>query len=304
MSDAPDIDAVTRYLRKLQTRICRQLQQLEPRARFGRDAWRHEKGGGVTRVIQGGEVFEKGGVNFSRVGGDALPAAARELRARIRGAEFEAAGVSLVMHPANPYVPGCHMNVRFFLAGARARKPQWWFGGGYDLTPCYGFDEDCMHWHETAARACAPFGDAHYRKFKRRCDEYFYLRHRNEMRGAGGLFFDDYRDGGFARAFAFMQSVGDSFLDAYLPIVERRRAVKFGKRERAFQLHRRARYAEFNLLYDRGTQFGLQSGGRIESIFMSMPPRAEWQYRHRSADETRLRKKYLQPRDWLHPKQK
>ncbi|MGR3984287.1 MAG: oxygen-dependent coproporphyrinogen oxidase [Gammaproteobacteria bacterium] len=299
MRDAPDMEAVARYLRRAQTQLCEQLQTPEPAARFGADTWQHARGGGLTRIIEHGEVFEKGGVNFSHVAGDALPAAAA--RAHVKGKPFEAAGLSLVMHPRNPYVPCCHMNVRFFLADAEARAPLWWFGGGYDLTPCYGFDEDCAHWHRAAQRACAPFGAGHYPKFKQCCDRYFHLPHRNETRGIGGLFFDDYREGGFARAFAFMQSVCDSFPGAYLPLVERRRGMRYGEREREFQAHRRARYAEFNLLYDRGTLFGLQSGGRIESILMSLPPRAQWNYDWRAApgsSEAKLTERYLRPRDW------
>ncbi|MDA7956160.1 MAG: oxygen-dependent coproporphyrinogen oxidase [Gammaproteobacteria bacterium] len=301
--DAPDAGAVAGYLKDAQARICAQLQALESSAQFGADNWKHESGGGITRILEGGEVFEKGGVNFSHVGGDELPAAASAERAHLAGKPFEATGLSLVMHPRNPYVPCCHMNVRFFLADVKdnENEPGWWFGGGYDLTPCYGFDEDCAHWHNAAQNACAPFGDGHYAKFKAWCDRYFHLPHRGETRGVGGLFFDDYRDGGFARAFAFMQSVCDSFLGAYLPIVERRRGMNYGERERAFQLHRRSRYVEFNLLYDRGTLFGLQSGGRVESILMSLPPCARWDYDRRDAPgcaEAKLRERYLRPRDW------
>ncbi len=307
--NAPDPVAVIRYLNALQDRLCRQLGELEPAAEFAEDAWRHRQGGGgITRALARGEVFEKGGVNFSHVRGDALPAAATAGRAQIAGKPFEAAGVSLVMHPVNPYVPCCHMNVRFFRAaaddgdGAGNAEAAWWFGGGYDLTPCYGFDEDCAHWHRTAKQACDPFDREHYPRFKAWCDRYFHLKHRDECRGIGGLFFDDYREGGFARAFGFLRSIGDSFIDAYRPIVERRRAMPYAERQRKFQSYRRGRYVEFNLIYDRGTLFGLESGGRTESILMSMPPAARWEYGWKAepgSAEEKLADYYLKPRDWL-----
>ena len=308
-SDTPDPAAVARGFRRLQERICRALGALEPDAEFREDAWQHAHGGGgVTRVIEGGALFEKGGVNFSGVRGDALPASAttHTERAHLAGKPFEASGVSVVMHPRNPYVPCCHLNVRFFLADAQGdgAAPVWWFGGGYDLTPYYGFDEDCVHWHQTAKQACDRFDRRHYPRFKAWCDRYFYLKHRHEARGIGGLFFDDYTDGGFARAFEFAQAIGDSFLEAYEPIVQRRRDTPYTEREQRFQHYRRGRYVEFNLVYDRGTLFGLQAGGRTESILMSMPPAAHWKYDWQvdpapDSDERRLVDYYLKPRDWL-----
>lgn len=300
--DAPDARAVSRCFKRMQARLCRQLEQFEPQARFGEDAWRHAHGSGMTRVIEHGAVFEKGGVNFSEVSGSALPPAATTRRTHLAGKPFQASGVSLVMHPRNPYVPCCHMNLRFFLAGAPGGEAVWWFGGGYDLTPCYAFDEDCIHWHQTAKRACDRFGPGHYARFKAWCDRYFHLKHRGETRGIGGLFFDDYREGGFERAFAFAREVGGSFIEAYAPIVQRRRGMRYTERQRLFQFYRRGRYVEFNLVFDRGTLFGLQSGGRAESILMSMPPVAHWKYDWRAepgSDEARLVERYLKPRDWL-----
>lgn len=304
-SDAPDPAAVIRYFKALQNDLCRQLGALEPAADFTEDVWTHAHGGGgITRTIEQGALFEKGGVNFSQVKGAALPAtaASTDHRAQIKGKPFEASGVSLVMHPLNPYVPCCHMNVRFFLADPEGAAPHWWFGGGYDLSPCYGFDEDCVHWHQTAKRACDRFDPRHYPRFKTWCDEYFHLKHRDEARGIGGLFFDDYRKGGFVRAFEFLQGIGGSFIEAYRPIVERRRHMPYDEAQRSFQCYRRGRYAEFNLVYDRGTLFGLESGGRTESILMSLPPVARWQYDWRpqpGSDEQRLADYYLKPRDWL-----
>jgi len=382
-SDAPDSAAVIRYFEELQAQLCARLEAFEGEARFGVDAWayggdgdggdgeRHSHSGdgghgeghggdahgggggdrtgahqlmgrGVTRVIQG-EVFEKGGVNFSHVTGDKLPAAATATRPHLAGRPFEAAGVSVVMHPRNPFVPTCHMNVRFFRAGGagdgdiQPRHPRvllsgggdghaagdgahptgdWWFGGGYDLTPYYPFDADCAHWHQTAKHACDRFDRDFYPRFKAACDAYFYLKHRRETRGIGGLFFDDFRgdgggdgdgdgdgggDGGdFTRAFEFTRAIGDSFAAAYAPIVERRRGLDYGEREREFQQHRRGRYVEFNLVFDRGTLFGLQSGARAESILMSLPPLARWGYHWRpepGSPEARLAD-YLKPRDW------
>ncbi len=303
--DSVSIGTVIQYFKRLQDDLCRQLGELETGAAFGEDVWRHANGGGgITRVLEQGELFEKGGVNFSHVRGAKLPpaAAATAQRASLAEQPFEAAGVSLVMHPLNPYVPCCHLNVRFFLADARGNAPVWWFGGGYDLTPYYGFVQDCVHWHQTAKQACDPFGAQHYRRFKADCDRYFQLPHRGEARGIGGLFFDDYQAGGFASAFAFVRSVGDSFIRAYRPIVQRRRATPYCERQRMFQGYRRGRYVEFNLIYDRGTLFGLQSGGRTESILMSMPPQAHWKYNWRAppgSDEQKLVDEYLTPRDWL-----
>jgi coproporphyrinogen III oxidase len=258
-------------------------------------------GGGRTRVLRDGAVFEQAGVNFSHVGGDRLPPAASAHRPELAGRAWNALGVSVVVHPRNPYLPTAHMNVRYFEARAGGADPAWWFGGGFDLTPFYPFDADIVHWHRAARAAVAPFGDDVYPRWKQWCDEYFQLRHRGETRGVGGLFFDDLNAGGFERCFALTRSVGDAFADAYLPIVERRRYTPYGEREREFQLYRRGRYVEFNLVYDRGTLFGLQSGGRTESILMSLPPRVRFEYGYApepGSDEARLAT-YLKPRDWL-----
>lgn len=299
----PDIDAVEAYLLSLQDRICETLALVDGRGTFQEDAWtRAEGGGGRSRVLTEGRVIEKGGVNFSRVTGDRLPPSATAARPELEGARWQAMGVSLVIHPENPYVPTSHANVRFFVAQPPHGEPVWWFGGGYDLTPYYGFDEDCVHWHRTAAQACAPFGDAVYPRYKRWCDDYFYLKHRQEPRGVGGLFFDDLSEGGFDQAFAFLRAVGDSYLPAYVPIVERRMNHPYGEREREFQLYRRGRYVEFNLVYDRGTLFGLQSGGRTESILMSLPPLVRWAYAwtpEAGSPEARLTEYFLTGRDWL-----
>jgi len=299
-----DIDtaAVERYLRDLQDRICTALAGLDGRP-FREDAWsRAGGGGGCSRVLEDGELFEKAGINFSKVYGPGLPASATAHRPELAGRDFEALGVSLVIHPRNPYIPTSHANVRFFVARKPGAEPVWWFGGGFDLTPYYGFEDDAIHWHRTARAACAPYGDDVYPRYKTWCDEYFFLRHRNEPRGVGGLFFDDLNAWGFERSFAFMRSVGDHYLPAYQPIVERRRAHPYAEREREFQLYRRGRYVEFNLVYDRGTLFGLQSGGRTESILMSLPPRVAWRYDWHPApgtEEARLYTDFLRPRDWL-----
>jgi len=299
-----DIDtaAVERYLHDLQDRICAVLAGLDGRP-FREDAWSREGGGGGrSRVLEDGELFEKAGINFSKVYGPGLPASATAHRPELAGRDFEALGVSLVIHPRNPYVPTSHANVRFFVARRPGAEPVWWFGGGFDLTPYYGFEDDAIHWHRTAQAACAPFGDDVYPRYKTWCDEYFFLRHRNEPRGIGGLFFDDLNAWGFERSFAFMRSVGDHYLPAYQPIVERRRAHPYAEREREFQLYRRGRYVEFNLVYDRGTLFGLQSGGRTESILMSLPPMVAWRYDWHPApgtEEARLYSDFLRPRDWL-----
>lgn len=284
--DSVDIQAVKTYLLELQAHLCQALADLDGKADFVTDAWTRPQGGeGRSCVIQGGGVFEKGGVNFSHVTGEALPASATAVRPELAGRRFEAMGVSLVMHPHNPYVPTSHANVRFFIASKADAEPVWWFGGGYDLTPYYPFAEDITHWHQTAQKACAPFGEARYQAYRDWCDRYFYLPHRQEARGVGGLFFDDLNDLGFAQSFALMRAVGDSYLPAYVPIVERRRAQDYGERQRKFQAYRRGRYVEFNLVYDRGTLFGLQSGGRTESILMSLPPQVEWHYNwHPEAD--------------------
>ncbi len=303
MTDQHDAAAVKRYLLDLQDRICSSLEKADGSGVFREDAWtRPGGGGGRTRVIQQGAVLEQGGINFSHVLGDLLPPSASANRPDLAGRGFEAMGVSLVMHPRNPYVPTSHMNVRFFLAERPGADPVWWFGGGFDLTPYYGFDEDAVHWHATARDACTPFGEDVYARYKAWCDDYFFLKHRAEPRGIGGLFFDDLNEWGFERSFTFMRSVGDHYLPAYLPIVERRRDTPFGDREQAFQRYRRGRYVEFNLVYDRGTLFGLQSGGRTESILMSLPPEVSWRYDWHpdpGSSEALLYERYLQPRDWL-----
>ena len=295
-------DRVEHFLRQLQDRICQAVEALDGRARFVEDAWtRPAGGGGRTRVLTGGEVFEQAGVNFSRVEGDRLPPSATAHRPQLTGGGFVATGVSLVLHPRNPYVPTTHANVRYFEARKEGVEPLWWFGGGFDLTPFYPFDEDIVHWHGVARDLCRPYGDDVYPRYKTWCDEYFQIKHRGETRGVGGLFYDDLDAGGFERCFAFTRDVGQGFLDAYVPIVERRKATPWGERERQFQLYRRGRYVEFNLVYDRGTLFGLQSGGRTESILMSLPPLVRFQYDYRpepGSAEARLAD-YLKPRDWV-----
>ncbi|HVF59730.1 MAG TPA: oxygen-dependent coproporphyrinogen oxidase [Thermoanaerobaculia bacterium] len=297
-----DVAAVRACLFDLQDRICAALESEDGGRRFAEDLWeRAEGGGGRTRILAEGGVFEKAGVNVSDVHGAALPAAATAQRPQLAGRSFRALGLSLVLHPRNPYVPTAHANVRFLLAEKPDEPPVWWFGGGFDLTPYYGFEEDAEHWHRTARALCAPFGDDVYPRFKRWCDEYFVLRHRGEPRGVGGLFFDDLDAWGFERCFAFARAVGEGFLDAYLPILRRRRDTPWGERERDFQLYRRGRYVEFNLLYDRGTLFGLQSGGRTESILMSLPPLVRWRYDWQpepGTPEARLYEVFLKPRDW------
>ncbi|WP_339673368.1 oxygen-dependent coproporphyrinogen oxidase [Dasania marina] len=296
-----DINAVKTYLLGLQERICQSLEAVDSGASFVEDSWQRELGSGRSRVLTDGLVFEKGGVNFSHVQGSKMPASATASRPELAGRSYQAMGVSLVMHPNNPMVPTSHANVRFFIAEKEGEEPVWWFGGGYDLTPYYGFDEDCQHWHQTAKAACQPFGEALYPKYKKWCDDYFYLPHRDEQRGIGGLFFDDLNDGDFAHNFAFMQAVGNSYVAAYQPIVERRQALPFNEQQRAFQLYRRGRYVEFNLVYDRGTIFGLQSGGRTESILMSLPPLVRWEYQWQpepGSPEEQLTSHYLRPHDW------
>ncbi|MFV0575867.1 MAG: oxygen-dependent coproporphyrinogen oxidase [Vibrio sp.] len=295
-------EAVKTFLMSLQDSICQQLEAVDG-GTFVEDAWQREQGGGGrTRVLRNGGVFEQGGVNFSHVFGEKMPASATAHRPELAGRKFEAMGVSLVLHPHNPYVPTSHANVRFFIAEKEGEAPIWWFGGGFDLTPFYPFEEDCLHWHQTAKAICDPFGDEVYAEHKAWCDKYFFLPHRNETRGIGGLFFDDLNQWDFTTCFSYMKSVGEGFTQAYLPIVEKRHQHEFGERERDFQLYRRGRYVEFNLVYDRGTLFGLQSGGRTESILMSMPPLARWEYSYspesESAEEN-LYKNYLRPRDWL-----
>jgi coproporphyrinogen III oxidase len=299
----PDIDAVERYLLGLQEHICDAIAATDAQTAFAEDRWsRAEGGGGITRVLADGTVFEKAGVNYSRVSGTSLPPSASAHRPELAGRGFSALGVSLVIHPRNPYVPTSHMNVRFFMAEREGAEPVWWFGGGYDLTPYYPYDEDCRHWHRTAQQACAPFGEDVYPAYKKWCDEYFFLKHRGETRGVGGLFFDDLNRWDFDTCFAFQRSVGDSFTEAYVPLVRKRMAQPWGERERQFQLYRRGRYVEFNLVFDRGTLFGLQSGGRTESILMSLPPLVRWEYDWKpepGSHEASLYSDFLHPRDWL-----
>jgi len=303
MTQVPDKLAVKAYLLQLQDTICAALQEADGAGIFVEDAWtRAEGGGGRSRVLTDGAVIEKGGVNFSHVQGASLPASATAHRPELAGRSFEAMGVSLVIHPTNPYVPTSHANVRFFIAEKEGEAPVWWFGGGYDLTPYYGFEEDVRAWHQTAKDACDPLGEHLYPEFKKWCDDYFYLKHRNEARGVGGLFFDDLNEGGFEHSFAVMQAVGDSYVAAYVPILNKRKDIPYGERERQFQLYRRGRYVEFNLVFDRGTLFGLQTGGRTESILMSLPPLVRWEYNwtpEPGSAEAELTEKYLPHRDWL-----
>jgi coproporphyrinogen III oxidase len=303
---SPDTDALKAYFTGLQSRIVSQLEAFDGK-RFHSDSWeRAEGGGGLTRVIEEGNFFERGGVNFSHVRGDAMPASATAHRPELAGRSFEAMGVSLVLHPRNPYCPTVHMNVRTFVARAEDAEPVWWFGGGMDLTPYYPFEEDVRHFHRVCHDAVVPYGgEAEYRRLKEWCDRYFFLKHRNEARGVGGLFFDDLGADGktpYEQAFALTRSVGDAFLDAYLPIIERRRDTAYGERERDFQAYRRGRYVEFNLVFDRGTLFGLQSGGRTESILMSLPPIVKWRYNWQpqaGTPEAELYQRYLVARDWV-----
>ncbi len=298
-----EIKRVSDYLSELQISITDCLQDIDGQSNFLCDQWqRDEGGGGRSMVLQNGAVFEQAGVNFSEVQGEKLPASASASRPELAGRNFRAMGVSLVIHPDNPYIPTSHANVRFFIAEKQGEDPIWWFGGGFDLTPCYAFTEDCEHWHRVAKQACDPFGEGQYARYKKWCDEYFYLKHRNEARGIGGLFFDDLNQPDFEQAFAFMRSVGDHFLPAYTPIVERHKTDDFGQREKDFQCYRRGRYVEFNLVYDRGTLFGLQSGGRTESILMSLPPVVNWRYNYQpepGSAEAELTETYLPARDWL-----
>lgn len=298
-----NINAIKDYLLSLQHNICEVLELEDSQEKFHTDSWqRKEGGGGITRVIKQGKVIEKGGVNFSHVFGDKLPPSATAARPELARRNFQALGVSLVIHPHNPYIPTSHANVRFFVAEKEGADPIWWFGGGFDLTPYYGFDEDCIHWHTVAKKACDPFGDDIYARYKKWCDEYFYLKHRNESRGIGGLFFDDVNQWDFETSFAFMRSVGDHYIKAYQPIVAKRKDHPYGEKEKKFQRYRRGRYAEFNLVYDRGTLFGLQSGGRTESILMSLPPEVTWDYCWDPAPgtpEAKLYTDYLKAKDWL-----
>jgi len=298
-----DIEAVKTYLQGLQDEICKDLARLDGESEFQEESWvRDEGGGGRSRVLTDGGVFEKGGVNFSHVMGASMPGSATAHRPELAGRSYEAMGVSLVMHPLNPRVPTTHMNVRFFVAKKDGEEPIWWFGGGYDLTPYYGYEEDCQQWHQVAKDACEDFSGDLYNKYKKWCDEYFYLKHRDEPRGVGGLFFDDLNELGFEESFRFLRSVGDSFVPAYAPIVEKRGDEEYGEREREFQLYRRGRYVEFNLVFDRGTLFGLQSGGRTESILMSLPPLVRWVYGYepeQGSEEAKLYTDFLHARDWV-----
>lgn len=299
-----DTLAVKDFLLKLQESIVDRLAEIDPDAEIVTDQWDRDAGGsGVSRVMSGGKVIEKGGVNFSHVFGKAMPASATAERPELAGRAFQAMGVSLVIHPLNPMVPTSHANFRLFVAEKEGEESVWWFGGGYDLTPYYGFEEDCVHWHRTAEHACAPFGDAYYPALKKRCDEYFFLKHRGEARGIGGLFFDDFNEMGFDKCFDFVQSLANSYLEAYVPIVEKRKDTEYTQEQREFQEYRRGRYVEFNLVFDRGTLFGLQSGvGRIESILMSLPPTVRWVYDWTptpGSAEERLYTDFLPHRDWL-----
>lgn len=300
----PNIQSVKDYLLALQDSICGSLENLEEEAVFVEDLWDRggDTGGGRTRVLENGLTFEQAGVNFSHVRGGSMPASATQNRPELAGRNFEALGVSLVIHPRNPYVPTSHANVRFFIAEKDGVEPIWWFGGGFDLTPYYGFEDDAVHWHQQAKEACDPFGEELYSGYKKWCDDYFYIKHRNEPRGIGGLFFDDLNEGGFDRCFALMNSVAEHFVPAYVPIVERRKALSFTQREKDFQCYRRGRYVEFNLVYDRGTLFGLQTGGRTESILMSLPPQVSWRYNWQpepGSAESELYEVFLKSKDWL-----
>ncbi|MEJ6476718.1 oxygen-dependent coproporphyrinogen oxidase [Pseudoalteromonas piscicida] len=297
-----NLETVKAFLLQLQDNICKGLEAADGKAQFVEDAWeRAEGGGGRTRVIRDGNVIEQGGVNYSHVFGASMPASATAHRPELAGRSFHACGVSLVIHPKNPHIPTSHANVRFFIAEKEGEEPIWWFGGGFDLTPFYPVLEDVKHWHQVAKDLCTPFGDEVYGDYKKWCDEYFYLKHRDETRGVGGLFFDDLNQWGFEKSFAFMQAVGNGFLDAYLPIIEQRKDTPYTEQERQFQLYRRGRYVEFNLVWDRGTLFGLQTGGRTESILMSMPPLARWEYDFQPEPDSKEAElsQYLTPKNWL-----
>ena len=297
-----NINVVIEFLKSLQDQICASLEAADGSGKFVEDNWvREEGGGGRTRVLTNGSVIEQGGVNFSVVSGDKLPPSATAHRPELAGRKWQACGVSLVIHPKNPFIPTSHANVRFFIAEKEGEAPVWWFGGGFDLTPFYPFKEDVVHWHQTAKNICDPFGDDVYPKYKKWCDEYFYLKHRNETRGVGGLFFDDLNKWDFTQCFDFMTAIGAGFIDAYVPLIEKRKDTPYDENNRQFQLYRRGRYVEFNLVFDRGTLFGLQSGGRTASILMSMPPLARCEYNFQSdpdSPEAALLP-YLVPQDWL-----
>jgi len=298
-----NLDVVKNYLLGLQDSICNALSEEDGKETFIEDSWNREQGGGGrTRVLTNGAVFEQAGVNFSHVYGNQLPKSATAARPELEGRDFQAVGVSLVIHPHSPHIPTSHANVRFFIAEKEGEDSVWWFGGGYDLTPYYGFNEDCIEWHKTAQTACAPFGDDVYDTYKKWCDDYFYIKHRKEQRGIGGLFFDDLNEWGFDKSFEFMKSVGDSYVKAYRPIMAGRKSQKYNEAQRDFQLYRRGRYVEYNLVYDRGTLFGLQSGGRTESILMSMPPLVKWKYNWqptKGSEEEKLYNHFLKPKNWI-----
>ena len=298
------IEQVEKYLLNLQNDICEEFGGLDTKSSFDKDVWEREdgRGSGITRVVTNGSLFEKGGVNFSIISGDKMPKSATELRPELAGRNYTALGISLVLHPENPFIPTTHANVRFFIAENEEEEPLWWFGGGFDLTPYYGFEEDAIHWHKIASKACEPFGEKVYEKYKKWCDDYFYLSHRDEQRGIGGLFFDDLNEGGFDSCFEFMKSIGNHFVEAYKPIVLKRQENPYNEKQKDFQLYRRGRYVEFNLVQDRGTLFGLQSGGRTESILMSLPPKVKWIYQFNispNSEEEKLTNYYLKPRDWI-----
>ena len=298
-----EIQSVDDYFQAMQTKICASLEEIDGKGLFHKDPWeRSDGGGGTTCVMREGNIFEQAAVGYSNIQGKQMPPSATIKRPELAGKSFMAIGISLVLHPKNPYVPTTHANLRFFSAADSEAKPIWWFGGGFDLTPFYPFHEDVVHWHQKAKEACDPFGEHLYPKYKKWCDEYFFLKHREETRGVGGLFFDDLNEYGFSKTFNFVKAVGDQFLPAYLPIVEARCNHEFSERERQFQLYRRGRYVEFNLIHARGTLFGLQSGGRVESILMSLPPKVRWEYNWKpqpGSPEAELYKNYLEPRDWL-----
>ena len=300
--DSTNTEGVSSYFKNLQDSLCAEIESVDPEGNFLEDRWKYEVGGGLSRIFEGGKVFEKAGINFSDIEGKHLPPSATAKRPELKGQGFRAMGVSLVFHPLNPYVPTTHMNVRLVMTKNDTHPSVWWFGGGFDLTPYYGFEEDAVAWHHMANKACEPFGNDYYRRFKENCDQYFYLEHRQETRGIGGLFFDDFNELDFDQSFAFTRSVGDHFKLAYSPIVIKRKDHPYGERERRFQLYRRGRYVEFNLVYDRGTLFGLQSGGRTESILMSLPPLVRWEYNwqpEKGSKEAELYEKFLKPQDWL-----
>ncbi|WP_337127285.1 oxygen-dependent coproporphyrinogen oxidase [Proteus terrae] len=299
----PDIHRVKEFFLSLQDTICRSLENIDQKATFQQDNWeRKEGGGGRTHVLTNGALFEQAGVNFSHVYGDTLPKSATAHRPELAGRRFQAMGVSLVIHPLNPYIPTSHANVRFFIAEKDGEDPVWWFGGGFDLTPYYGFEEDVIHWHKVAKSICTPFSEGYYPRYKKWCDDYFYIKHRNEPRGVGGLFFDDLNTPDFDHCFEFVQHVGLGYLDAYLPIVEKRKSMPWSEHERQFQLYRRGRYVEFNLVWDRGTLFGLQSGGRTESILMSIPPLVRFEYNYSpepNTPEAKLYSDFLIQKEWV-----